>query len=148
MTQSGRLVKANAMASSKRNPLQIQVAKHDQWETTQPKFGEGILAPTPCRYLATGPSGSGKTQLAVDIMTRSYAGAWERIYVFNPNVHLDSVWTVVKDHVHKEMGVPATEQCFFDTWDEEKLEEILNTQRAVVKHQKAEKHQSGNHCHL
>ena len=54
-----RLVKVNRMASSK-NPLQILVAKHDQWETKQPKIGEGIVPPTPCRVLITGPSGSGK----------------------------------------------------------------------------------------
>ena len=126
------------MASSK-NPLKIQVAKHDQWLTKQPKIGEGIVPPTPCRILVTGPSGSGKTQLAVDMLTRIYAGSWERIYVFSPSVHLDSVWNVVKDHVHKVMGVPETEKCFFDSWDEEALDEILKTQKAVVAHQKKEK---------
>ena len=126
------------MASSK-NPLQIQVAKHDQWETKQPKIGEGIVPPTPCRILVTGPSGSGKTQLAVDMLTRIYAGCFERIYVFSPSVHLDSVWNVVKDHVHKVMGVPDTERCYYDSWDEEALDEILKTQKAVVAHQKKEK---------
>jgi energy-coupling factor transporter ATP-binding protein EcfA2 len=126
------------MASSK-NPLKIQVAKHDQWETQQPKIGEGIVPPTPCRILVTGPSGSGKTQLAVDMLTRIYAGSWERIYVFSPSVHLDSVWNVVKDHVNKVMGVPDTEKCFYDSWDEEALDEILKTQKAVVAHQKKEK---------
>ena len=61
------------------------------------------------------PSGSGKTQLVVDLLTRIYAGSWERIYVFSPSVHLDSVWNVVKDHVRKT-GVPADEKCFYDTW--------------------------------
>ena len=89
--------------------------------------------------LVTGPSGSGKTQLLVDMLTRIYAGSWERIYVFSPSVHLDSVWDVVKDHVHKVMGVPDEEKCFFDTWDEEVLEELMSQQRAVVKHQKTEK---------
>ena len=97
-----------------------------------------VLPPLPCRILVTGPSGSGRTQLAVDMLTRLYDGCFERIYVFPPSVHLDSVWTVAKDHV-KAMGIPEEEQCFFDTWDEDKLEEILSTQRAVVKHQKAEK---------
>ena len=133
-----RHVKASRMASSK-NPLDIQVAKHAQWETKQPRIGEGIVPPTPCRILITGPSGSGKTQLAVDMLTRIYAGSWERIYVFSPSVHLGSVFNVVKDHVHKTMGVPEDEQCFFDNWDEEALDGILKTQRAVVEHQKKEK---------
>ena len=36
-------------------------------------------------------------------------------------------------------GVPDEEKCFFDTWDEEVLEELMSQQRAVVKHQKTEK---------
>ena len=69
------------MASSSKNPLQIQVAPHPKWDTKQPKLGEGIVPPTPCRQIITGPSGSGKTQLVVDLITRIYSGAWERIYV-------------------------------------------------------------------
>ena len=105
-------VKAILMASSNGNPLKIQVAKHDQWQTKQPKLGDGIVPPTPCRMLVTGPSGSGKTQLLVDMLVRIYAGSWERIYVFSPSVHLDSVWDVVKDHVHKVMGSPKKINVF------------------------------------
>ena len=32
-----------------------------------------------------------------------------------------------------------TKKTFFDTWDEDKVSEILSTQRAVVQHQKKEK---------
>ena len=92
------------------NPLTVQVARHDQWVTNGPKIGADVLPPTPARILITGPSGSGKTQLAVDMLTRLYAGSWERIYVFSPSVHLDSVWNVVKHHVHKTMGVPEEEK--------------------------------------
>ena len=122
-----------------KNPLQIVVAPHDQWTTKQPRVGADVVPSTPCRVLITGPSGSGKTQLVVDMLTRIYAGCWERVYIFSPSVHLDSVWDVVKHHVHTTMGVPETEQCFFDTWDEDKVSEILKTQRAVIEHQKKEK---------
>ena len=36
-------------------------------------------------------------------------------------------------------GRPSRGRVFFSEWDEDKLSEILSTQRAVVKHQKAEK---------
>ena len=136
MTQFGSLVKAIVMVSSKSNPLQIQVAKHDQWETNQPRIGADVVPSTPCRILITGPSGSGKTQLGVDLLTRIYAGAWERVFCFSPSIHLDSAWQPVKDYVHKTMGVPEDEKCFFDSWDEDALDDILKTQRAVVEHQK------------
>ena len=76
--------------------------------------------------------------MAVDMLTRLYAGSWERIYVFSPSVHLDSVWNVVKHHVQTVMGVPEAEKCFFDTWGSEALDDILKTQKAVVEHQKKE----------
>ena len=46
-------------------------------------------------------------------------------------MHLDSAWQPVKDYVHKVMGVPEEEECFFDTWAEEKLSEILETQQKM-----------------
>ena len=127
------------MVSSNANPLAIQVAKHDQWETKQPKLGEGILPPTPARVLTLGPSGCGKNLWLVDVLTRLYRGCFQRIFVFSPSVHIDSCWNVVKAYVRDEMGVPEDEECFFDTWDEAKLQEILSTQAAVIKHQKSEK---------
>ena len=124
---------------SSRNPLQIQVAKHDQWETAQSKYANGVLNPNPLRLLITGPSGSGKTQLVIDLLTRIQAGSYQRIFIFSPSVHVDSVWQVVKDHVYKKMGVDASEKCFFDTWDVDALREILTTQKALVEYQKREK---------
>ena len=127
------------MASSKSNPLQIQVAKHAVWQTKQPRIGADVVPSVPCRIILSAPSGSGKTILLVDMLTRIYAGCFERIYVFSPSIHLDSVWTVVKDYSSKILGVPPEEETFFDSWDEGKLSEILSTQKAVVKHQKEEK---------
>ena len=127
------------MVSSRSNPLQIQVAKHDRWETAQSKYASGVLSPNPLRLLITGPSGSGKTQLVVDLLTRIQAGCYQRIFVFSPSVHLDSVWQVVKDYVHKTMGVDENEKCFFDTWDEDALRGILQTQKSVVEYQKKER---------
>ena len=93
--------------------------KHeDKYWPNNNKIGDGVAPPTWPGYMR---------------------GAWERIYVFSPSVHLDSVWDLVKDHVHKVMGVPDEEKCFFDTWGEEILEELMSQQRAVVKHQKTEK---------
>ena len=127
------------MVSSKSNPLQIQVAKHDQWETKQPRIGADVVPSVPCRIILSAPSNSGKTVLLVDMLTRIYAGCFERIYVFSPSISLDSAWGPMKEYSAKVMGVPPEEQTFFDEWDEDKLSEILSTQRAVVKHQKEQK---------
>ena len=138
MTASVANVKVIVMDSSK-IPLEIQVAKHDQWETKQPRVGADVVPSVPCRIVLSSPSGSGKTVLLVDMLTRIYAGCFERIYVFSPSIHLDSLWSVVKDYSSKVLGVPPEEETFFDSWDEAKLSEILSTQKAVVQHQKEEK---------
>ena len=116
--------------------LQIQVPKHDQWTTKAPHLGDGLNA---LRYLAVGPSGAGKTVWLVDCLTRIYAGSFSRIYVFSPSVHVDSIWAPVKDYVYKRMVVPTDEECFFDTWDDEKLREIVETQKSVIQHMEKEK---------
>ena len=139
----GNTVKVNAMVSKRsKNPLAIQVAKHDMWETKQPRIGGDVVPSLPCRIILSAPSNSGKTVLLVDMLTRIYAGCFERIYVFSPSVHLDSAWTPVKEYSAKVLGVPPDEETFFDSWDEDKLSEILSTQRAVVKHQREEKSSS------
>jgi len=45
----------------------------------------------------------------------------------------------VKEYSTKVLGILPEEETFFDYWDEEKVSEILSTQRAVVKHQKEQK---------
>jgi hypothetical protein len=133
MNQFAYIVKAPVMS------VQIKAPKHDQWSTKQPRLGAGVVPPTPARILCCGPSGSGKTVFLADCLTRIYAGCFQRIYVFSPSVHLDSIWAPVKRYVHKTLKVPEDEQCFFDVWDETALQEIVETQKAVVMHQKQEK---------
>ena len=127
------------MASSNKNPLKIQVPKHDVWHSKQPRVGKGIVPTCPFRICTSSPSGSGKTVWIVDMLTRIYAGCFERVYIFSPSVNIDSVWDPMKDYVYKTMGVPEDEQCFFSEWDEGTLSEILDTQRKVVAHQKKQK---------
>ena len=133
-----RLVKVNRMASS-RNPLQIQVPKHDVWHSKQPKIGKGVVPTCPFRICTSSPSGAGKSVWIVDTVTRIYAGCFERCFVFSPSVAIDSVWDPMRHYVHKVMGVPEDEQCFFSEWHEDTLAGILDTQRQVVAHQKKQK---------
>ena len=97
-------MKEKESTASSTHPLKIQVATHDRWETKQPRIGADVVVPTPVRLLVCGPSESRKSTLLVDMVTRIYAGWWERIYVFSPSMHLDSIWQVAKDHVYKVMG--------------------------------------------
>ena len=120
--------------------LPVKVHPHDQWTTRGSPYGESVLAPTPCRYLLVGPSGSGKSVLLVDFLVRLYRGAFQRIFVFSPSIHIDSAWKPVFKYVEKTLGVDSEqEQWAFDEWDDEKLKEIVETQKAIIQEQKHQK---------
>ena len=120
--------------------LPVKVHPHEQWTTRGSPYGESVLAPTPCRYLLVGPSGSGKSVLLVDFLVRLYRGAFQRIYVFSPSIFIDSAWKPVFRYVENTLGVDSErEQLAFDEWDDEKLKEIVDTQKAVIQEQKRQK---------
>ena len=56
MTASVINVKVIVMGSSKKL-LKIRVAKHDQWETKQPRVGADVVPSVPCRIVLSSPSG-------------------------------------------------------------------------------------------
>jgi hypothetical protein len=117
--------------------LSIKVHPHDQWTTKGSPFGDSVLAPTPCRYLIVGPSGSGKSILLVDFLVRLYRGAFQRVYIFSPSVFIDSAWKPVFTYVERTLGVDSDKEPWaFDTWDDQKLKEIVQTQKEVVQEQK------------
>ena len=135
MSRFVRNVKTVLMALSN-NPLQIQVPKHDVWHSKQPKIGRGIVPSCPMRICTSSPSGADKSVWIVDMITRIYAGCFERVFIFSPSVDIDSIWDPVRDYVRKVMGVPEDEECFFSEWNEDTLAGILDAQRQVVAHQK------------
>ena len=66
-----------------------------------------------------------------------YRGAFARVFIFSPTVHLDkSTWDPVKKYVHGDLGVPRDEVCFFDTWDVDALERILREAEDITEHQR------------
>ena len=87
-----------------------------------------------------GPSGAGKTVVLVAMSLRLYRGAFERIYVFSPSVHIDSTWVSVKDYIEKDLKVDGSkETLFFDTWDNATVQEIVDTQKRVIEESKKQK---------
>ena len=84
----------------------IKVHPTADWTTRGSKHEH--LPPTPLKGIILGPSGSGKMVVLVDMILRLYRGAWERIYIFSPSVHIDSSWAPVKDYIEKFELVPST----------------------------------------
>ena len=119
-------------------PTAIKVHPTEEWTTKNSKHEH--LPPTPLRGIILGPSGSGKTVVLVDMILRLYRNAWERIYIFSPSVHIDSSWKPVKDYIEKDLKVDgAKEPFFFDKWEPEVLNEIVDTQKRVIEESKKQK---------
>jgi hypothetical protein len=116
----------------------IKVHPTEEWTTRGSKHKH--LPPTSLRGIILGPTSSGKTCVVVDMILRLYRDAWERIYIFSPSVHIDSTWAPVKDYIENDMKVDGSkEPFFFDTWQPEVLNEIVETQKRVIEESKKQK---------
>jgi hypothetical protein len=116
----------------------IKVHPTEEWTTKGSKYEH--LPQTALRGLILGPTNSGKTVVLIDMILRLYRGAFERIYVFSPTVHVDSAWGPVKDYIEKDLKIDGSkEPFFFDTWDNDVIKEIVDTQRRVIEESKKQK---------
>ena len=59
-----------------------------------------------------------------------YARTFARVFIFSPNVHVDSAWDSWKKFNREVLKVDEEkEQTMFDEWDEEKLKQSVASQR-------------------
>jgi hypothetical protein len=71
--------------------------------------------------------------LLQDLLTRMYKDCFERIYVFSPSCIIDKAWQSVHDMVDKMDYAEDEPPAFYEKWDPEALERILETQTEIVK---------------
>ena len=90
----------------------------------------------PIRCIVTGSSGSGKGILIANLITDVFAHKWERVYVFSKTAKTDHTWEAVDKFLRKNLKIPEDEQLFFDDFDVDKLNEIIETQKRIIDYQK------------
>jgi predicted AAA+ superfamily ATPase len=97
-----------------------------------------IVPKLPLRGILLAPSGSGKTVLLSNLILNVYRDCFERIYIFSPSVDVDLTWQAVKDYQEKVMKVKETEKekLYFDHYNSEDLQNIIDTQHKVILHMK------------
>ena len=61
----------------------------------------------------------------------------------SPSIFLDSCWEPVKEYIKVHMNVKDNEKVYFDEWDPEGLQRILDEHTKIVKVCK----ERGKHCH-
>ena len=118
----------------------IQPIKLKEYETKQSKYD--MVPRLPMRSIVLGPSGSGKTILLQNLILDVYRNCFSRIYIFSPSITVDATWIPVKQYIEKEMKVQHTEEdpIYFDHYNPEDLEKIIQTQHKVIEFQKKQKH--------
>jgi hypothetical protein len=101
-----------------------------------------VMPKLPLRGVILAPSGSGKTVLLSNLILKMYRGCFERIYVFSPSVNVDQTWEAVKKYQEDVMKVKESddEKLYFDHYNPEELEHIIDTQHKVILHMKKQKH--------
>jgi hypothetical protein len=93
------------------------------------------IAPT--RALVIGSSGSGKSLMITNLILDVFAHKWERIYIFSKTAKTDHTWEPVDKFIRQTLKVPEEEQAFFEDFDVEALNKIINTQKQIVEYQKS-----------
>ena len=119
------------------NVPKIEPIKVTEYETKQSKYPH--CGKLPIRSIVLGPSGSGKTVLLTNLILDVYKGCFSRIYIFSPSINVDTTWGPVKKYIDDQEMCSKDEECFFDHYDPEDLEKIIDTQKKVVQYMKDRK---------
>ena len=63
-----------------------------------------------------------------------YKNCFSRIDIFSPSIDVDMTWTPVKHYIVHEIKIGQTdkEPLFFDNYDGNALQTIINTQHKVI----------------
>ena len=109
-----------------------------QFETKQSKYDQ--VQKLPVRGILLGPSGAGKCVLLQNMILDIYKGCFERIYIFSPSINVDVTWLPVKEYLAKTINLRDNEpELYYDFYDAESLERIIETQKKITEHLKSKK---------
>ena len=116
------------------NVPKIEPIKVTEYSTKQSKYPH--CGKLPIKSIVLGPSGSGKTVLLTNLILDVYKGCFSRIYIFSPSIKVDTTWMPVKKYIEENDMCGKDEECFFDHYDPEDLEKIIDTQKKVAQYMK------------
>jgi hypothetical protein len=86
------------------------------------------------------PSGGGKTILIQNMILDIYKNCFSRVYIFSPSVKVDAAWTPVIEYLTKQLKQDDNKERFlFDSYDENAMRHIIDTQHKLIAHMKANK---------
>ena len=118
---------------SKPNIVPIAVR---QYEVKQSKFEQ--VPKLPCRSILLGASNSGKGILLQNLILDIYRDCFERVYICSQSINVDHTWLPVKSYLDIKINLSEDEpELYYDHYDPESLQSIIDTQRKIIEHQKS-----------
>ena len=115
---------------------EIKPYNHDKYTSKQSQYD--VVSELPTRSMLLGPTKSGKSIVLQNLILVIYRGAFEKIYIFSPSIHIDSVWVPVKKYLEKDLKQIEDEKnrYYFDTFDPVEFKKIITTQAKIIQHLK------------
>ena len=94
----------------------------------------------PCRSILLGASNSGKGILLQNLILDIYKDCFERVYIFSPSINVDHTWLPVKKSLDDKIKLSDDEPpLYYDHYDYENLQLIIDTQKKIIEHLKKKK---------
>ena len=113
----------------------IKLKEYDVKQSRYPQVGK-----LPIRSVLLAASGGGKTVLIQNMIMDIYKGLFERVYIFSPSIHVDHTWISVKEYLKNAINLKEDEpEMYYDHYDPEALEQIIETQKKIIEFQKSKK---------
>ena len=111
------------------------------YKTEEYTFTQNNYEVAPRIPFSTGQSGSGKTVLLSNLILDIYKGCVSRIFIWSSSIDLDPVWTPVKKYIEKDLNVnPEKEKVYFDTFNIDEMQKVLDLQHKINQLQKKNEH--------
>jgi hypothetical protein len=89
------------------------------------------------RSLVVGSSGSGKGVLLQSLVLDVFRDVFERVIVVSKTVRTDTNWEPVLRYIRKDLKVPEEEECFYEEFDPEVINGIIEQQKRIIDYEKA-----------
>jgi len=119
------------------NKISPNVKPIDEIHYTFPQSNYQVVPQVSFRAIITGPSGSGKSVLLVNMILDIYRNVFSRVFIWSPSIEVDSIWLPVKKYIKQQMKIDTDkEKCWFEEFNVEDLERVLDTQHKITEYSK------------
>ena len=65
-----------------------------------------------------------------------FEGVFERVFLFSKTAKSDHTWEPVLRYIRKTLKVPEEEECFFEEFDPEVINGIIEQQKRIIDYEK------------